>query len=445
MKETKHQPKAKKISVVTAGSVVVANMIGTGVFTSLGLQAAAVSSEFALLMLWLIGGIIAFCGALAYGELGAASPRSGGEYHLLGEIYHPAVGFLAGWVSATVGFAAPTALAAVALARYTAAVFPYLPVEHTAAFAVIFFALVHAHSVKTGSYFQNFFTTLKLLVVLFFIAAAAFVKQPVSLRLIPDSSDWAWLVSAPFAVSLVYVSYAYTGWNAAVYIAGELHNPQRNLPVSLFGSTLLVTLLYTAVNFVFLYAVPLSDLAGKIEIGFLVGTHIFGAAVGDMLSLLIALLLLSTVSAMVFVGPRILKVMGEDYAFLSPLAKVSGRQTPVYAIVFQTVITLLFIYTSSFEQAMMYTGFVLMTLTSLTVAGVYVLRRRRRQHTIPYKMWGYPVTPAVFLLANMWILGFTIYEKPFESLVGMLITLAGIVIYRLGNRTSDRHSALPRS
>lgn len=427
-----YQPIANSIGVFTASSVVVANMIGTGVFTSLGFQAAVIDSAFALLMLWLVGGAIAFCGALAYGELGAALPRSGGEYHLLGQIYHPAIGFLAGWVSATVGFAAPTALAAVALAKYTTAVFPQLPTNHLAASVVLAFALIHAHSVRVGSYFQNFFTALKLLVVLFFIAAVAFVEHPVPLRLLPTPSDWADLVSAPFAVSLVYVSYAYTGWNAAIYIAGELQQPQRNLPIALFGSTLLVTLLYTAVNFVFLYTVPTSDLAGKIEVAFLTGTRIFGSAIGNVLSLLVALLLLSTVSAMVFVGPRILKVMGEDYPFLSILAKVSGRQTPVYAIAFQTVVTLLFIYTASFEQAMMYTGFVLMLLTSLTVAGVYVLRRRYPLKVLPYRMWGYPITPAIFLLANLWILGFVAYEKPMESLVSLLIVAAGLLIYKIG-------------
>ncbi|WP_448520214.1 APC family permease [Rhodoflexus sp.] len=431
MSNKTNQPIAGNIGVMTAGSVVVANMIGTGVFTSLGFQAADITSVFALLMLWPIGGLIAFCGALAYGELGAASPRSGGEYHLLGEIYHPAIGFLAGWVSATVGFAAPTALAAVALAKYTAAVFPDLPTTHTAAAVVVAFALIHSYSVKVGSYFQNFFTLLKLLVVMFFVAAIAFVEQPVEFSLMPQASDWAWLASAPFAVSLVYVSYAYTGWNAAIYIAGELRNPQRDLPVSLFGSTLLVTMLYTAVNFVFLYTVPIADLAGKIEIGFLAGTYIFGSAIGDVLSLLIALLLLSTVSAMVFIGPRILKVMGEDYSFMSVLAKVSGRQTPVYATISQTVITLLFIYTASFEQAMMYTGFVLMMLTSLAVAGVYVLRLRHPNRPLPYKMWGYPVTPAVFLLANTWILGFVAYEKPWESLISTLIMVAGLAIYWL--------------
>lgn len=437
--EVSKQALKGNIGVITAGSVVIANMIGTGVFTSLGFQAADITSVFALLMLWLIGGIIAFCGALAYGELGAASPRSGGEYHLLGEIYHPAIGFLAGWVSATVGFAAPTALAAVALAKYTAAVFPAIPTTHTAAAVVVAFAVIHSYSVKIGSYFQNFFTLLKLLVVVFFVAAVAFVEQPVALSLLPQLSDLEWLTSAPFAVSLVYVSYAYTGWNAAIYIAGELRNPQRDLPISLFGSTLLVTILYTLVNFVFLYTVPLADLAGKIEIGFLAGTYIFGPAIGDVLSLLIALLLLSTVSAMVFIGPRILKVMGEDYTFLHQLSKVSGRQTPVYAIIFQTLITLLFIYTASFEQAMIYTGFVLMMLTSLAVAGVYVLRLRHPNRELPYKMWGYPVTPAIFLLANTWILGFVVYEKPWESLISTLIIVVGLTIYwlKIGGKSNN--------
>jgi APA family basic amino acid/polyamine antiporter len=426
--------KIRKISLLTAASIVVANMVGTGVFTSLGFQVMDIRSVFALLMLWAVGGVIAFCGALAYGELGTALPRSGGEYHLLSKIYHPVMGFMSGWVSATVGFAAPTAIAAVALARYTAAVFPALPINHLAAGVVIAFALVHAYSVALGSFFQVFFTVIKVAVTIFFIVAGFFVAIPQPISIAPGPDSWPVLLSAPFAISLVYVSYAYTGWNAAIYVVGELQKPSRNLPLALLLSTSFVMVLYVLVNYVFLYTVPMDELAGKIEIGFLAGEKIFQPAAANILSLMIAVLLLSTVSAMVFVGARITQVMGEDYKILQKLSLKSRNGIPVNALIFQTLVTLAFIYSSSFEQVMVYAGFTLALLTSVTVAGVYVLRWKQPGLHRPYKTSGYPVTPAIFLLANSWITAYVLIDRPIESLIGLGIIAAGLLVYFLNHR-----------
>ncbi|SHF17068.1 amino acid/polyamine/organocation transporter, APC superfamily [Fodinibius roseus] len=427
----------KTVGLVTAISIAVANMIGTGVFTSLGYQVVDIQSAFALVMLWVVGGVIALCGALSYGELGAALPRSGGEYHLLSEIYHPALGFLSGWVSLTAGFAAPTAIAAIALGEYTHAVFPAVPVTHLGALAVVLITLVHATSIRWGNLLQNVSTAIKVGVVLLFIVLGFMASEQQSISMIPTLSDWEILVSPFFAVALVYVSYAYTGWNAAVYIVGEIRNPQRNLPLALFIATVMVTVLYALLNYVFLLLVPIPELVGKVEVGFLAAEQMLGPAAADILSILIAVLMVSTISAMVFIGGRIGRVIGEDYRVFRTLSRQSDKQIPVNALIFQGVVTLFFLYTSSFEQVMIYATFLLIGMSSLTVAGVYVLRWQRPHMDRPYKTWGYPVTPALFLLANTFIMVYVVVERPLESLVGLAIMVVGILLYMANKKRSS--------
>lgn len=424
----------KSVGLFTAISIAVANMIGTGVFTSLGYQVVDIKSIFALIMLWVVGGVVALCGALAYGELGAALPRSGGEYHLLSEIYHPSIGFLSGWVSLTAGFAAPTAIAAIALGEYTHAVYPSVPVTHTGALAVVLITAVHSASIRWGNFLQNVSTAIKVAVVLLFIVLGFMASGHQPISLMPTLSDWEILISPYFAVALVYVSYAYTGWNAAVYIVGEIEKPQKNLPLALFSATVLVTVLYAVLNYVFLLLVPIPELMGKVEVGFLAAEHMLGPAAADVLSILIAVLMISTISAMVFIGGRISQVMGEDYHVLGKLGKRNKKEIPVNGLLFQGGMTLLFFYTSSFEQVMVYATFLLIGMSSLTVAGVYVLRWRRPDMERPYKTWGYPVTPALFLLVNTFIMGYVVVERPFESLVGLGIMVIGILLYMLNRK-----------
>ena len=418
-----------KVGLVTAASLVVANMVGTGIFTSVGFQVEYLSSPFALLMLWAVGGIISLCGALTYGELGAALPRSGGEYHLISELYHPSLGFIAGWISATLGFAGPTALAAIAFGDYTTAVFPGLSSTHLAAGIVLLCSAIHATSITWGSWFQNAFTALKVLLIVVFIGAAVRADPAHSITVLPDGPGMRELVSPGFAVSLVFVSYAYAGWNAAIYIVGEIRAPQRNLPRSLVLGTALVMVLYVLLNFVFLYTVPAQDMAGQVEVGFLSGSVIFGDAGGEVMSLFIALLLVSTVSALVYLGPRVTQAMGEDVHAFRWLAGTSERGIPVNSVLFQTGLSLLFIYTSTFDQVLVYAGFTLILSTMLTVAGVFVLRWRRPEIDRPYTTWGYPVTPLLFLAANAWILVYVLIDRPVESLIGLGIVAVGGALY----------------
>ncbi|RPD46458.1 amino acid permease [Hymenobacter sediminis] len=424
-----------KISLLTGVAIVVANMVGTGVFTSLGFQVVDIRSGFALLMLWGVGGVIALCGALSYGELAAALPRSGGEYHYLSRIYHPAVGFLSGWVSATVGFAAPTALAAMALGRYAQSLWPEVSPSALSVGVVLALALVHSSSRQAGSKFQVLVTAIKVLVLAGFIGAGLLVAKPQAIEFVPrGASDWQQLLSPAFAVSLVYVSYAYSGWNAAVYLTGEVDQPQRNLPRILLLGTGMVLLLFVGLNFVFLYSTPISKLSGQLEVGFVVATELFGPAAGRLMGGAIAVLLISTVSSMIFAGPRIVQVMGEDLPTLRPLAKLSVNGIPVRATIFQTALTLLFILTATFEQVLLYAGFVLSLFTFLSVLGLFVLRFRQPQLPRPYRAWGYPFTPLLFLLLNGWTLWFIGRSKPVETLYGLATLAAGLLVYFVSQR-----------
>ena len=427
----KRPPPQPSISVVTATAIVVANMVGTGVFTSLGFQVSGIPSGFSLLLLWVIGGVCALCGALAYGELAAALPRSGGEYHFLSEIFHPSVGFVAGWASATAGFAAPVALAAIAFGHYAQGIFPGVSPQILSLGVVGIVTAVHLSSVRAGSAFQNVFTWVKVLLILVFIVAGCTLcpGQPISFA--PHSGDVGMVFSAPFAVSLVYVMYSYSGWNGSAYIIGEVTSPARNVPRSLLAGTLIVTALYVGLNFVFLYTTPLASLAGQLEIGNIAGGQIFGAKGGFIVGALISLSLISSVSSMTWIGPRVTMTMGEDLRALRFLGRRTRRGIPVAAILLQQAIVLVLIFTATFQMALVYVQFTLILCSFLTVLGMMVLRWTHPDLPRPYKTWGYPFTPLIFLGVSLWMMGYVIKSQPWESLAGLGTMATGLLIYFL--------------
>ncbi len=428
----------QSISLATATSITIANMIGTGVFTSLGFQVVDIHSGFALLMLWVVGGVFALCGALAYGELAAALPRSGGEFHFLSRIFHPSLGFLSGWVSLTVGFAAPIALAAMAFGRYWARVFPDTSPLIPSCAVVVLVTLAHLRDLRVGSAFQNVFTVFKVVLILVFIGAAIISDAPAAISFAPQASDWSVMMGAPFAISLLFVTYAYAGWNAATYVTGEVADPAENVPRSLALGTGLVLLLYVGLNWAFLASAPISELAGQIEVGHVAAARIFGDSGGALMSSMLCIALVSTISAMIWAGPRVTQVMGQDFAFFRALAKTHSGGSPRRAILLQTALVLVLLLTATFEAVLIYIQFTLILSSMLTVLGVFYLRRTEPDLPRPYKTWGYPLTPLLFVAISVVTMGHTLWTRPWESLAGLVTVLAGLPIYWLSPRIGDR-------
>lgn len=421
----------QKIGLFTAIAYVVANMVGTGVFTSLGFQlSGGVTDVAAIMILWLMGGIIAFTGAQVYGELGAVMPRSGGEYHFLSELYHPAIGFMSGFFSMFVGFAAPIALAAIALGEYFSNIYSIIDVRYIAAGVIIIISVVHALGVKTGSAFQLIFTIIKILLIVGFIVAGfIFAPEHQDISVIPTSITWSQVLSAGFAVSLIYVYYSYSGWNASAYFVSELKNPAKNLPRSLIIGTLIVIVLYLLLNFVFLYVSPVADLAGKLDVGAVAANSIFGREGGIIMSGLISLLLISTISSMIFVGPRVIQVIGEDYPALGFMSKKQKNGVPLIAIIVQSSISLILLFTSTFDTLLGYLGVVMNIFCFLTVMGVFIHRKRYPGMKRPYKTWGYPVVPVIFMLFVLWNFIYMLKDKTTETLIGLSTLAVGLVFY----------------
>ena len=430
--------KQHKIGFNTAVSIVIANMIGTGVFTSLGFQVLGIESGFALIILWVVGGILALCGALTYGEIGAAFPESGGEYNYLSKLYHPAVGFISGWVSVTVGFAAPIAAAAVALGQYVSKVYPSVNAVVLALSIIAIITLIHSINLKAGSLFQRIFTIVKVVCIVMFVGFGLFHVPEHTVNFSADTTAWNDIFSKGFAISLIYVTYAYSGWNAASYISGEMKDAKRNLPKALFVGTLIVMVIYTLLNYVFLYSVPIPELKGVLEVGYLSANKIFGVQVGQFMRLVIAVLLISTISAMVLAGPRVMKSMGTDIKGLRFFAVSNKNNVPYVAIIFQSIIAAVLVLTSSFQSLITYVGFTLNLFTFLTVAGIFILRFKHKHIETSYKTFLYPITPLLFLSIILFILVYIMIEKPVESLYGLGTVLLGLFVYFITNKKEDK-------
>ncbi len=414
------------IGWLTATALVVANMIGAGIFSSLGFQLEATQNSWSIMLLWSLGAVMAVCGAFSYAELGTRWPRSGGEYHFLSEAFHPMLGYLSGWVSLTIGFSAPVALAGMAMGEYVG---PYLgiPGIRLALIVIIAISILHSISIRKSSLLQIITTLLKLLIILLFIFAGLVIPAG-------DSAfnwDSGWkneLVLPAFAVSFVYVTFSYSGWNAAAYIVDEMRDAARNLPMALISGTILVSGLYLLLNFVFLKHNPLEALSGKLEIGQITANAIFGSSGGEIVSFAIGLLLLSGISAMVWAGPRVTQVMGEDHALWRWFSVKTRGSIPLRALWLQTAITVLLLLSGTFEQVIVYSGFVLQLFAALTVAAVFVARSRPGG-TKGYKSPLFPLPQLLFLLPSIWILIYLMKAQPLETGLGLLNLFLGALIY----------------
>lgn len=429
----------EKIGWKSAAAIVIANMVGTGVFTTLGFQLDVVQNAWSILFLWMGGALISLLGAFSYAEVGTHLPESGGEYHFLSRTLHPVIGYLSGWVSMTVGFAAPIALAAIAMGAYLGDSLPVSP-NAIAVITILVISVMHSFSLKKSSRFQDLLTLVKIGLLLLLVVVG--LTRPAPQGTLDWSAQWQNDVFLPgYAVALIFVTYAYSGWNAAAYIVGEIKKPGKNLPIALIGGTAVVSLFYILLQFALLRQAPVVAMQGRVEVGQIAAEYMFGDQGGRWVSGMISFLLVSSISAMIWVGPRISRAMSADYSLWKFLEKDNRHGVPVRAIWFQTAISLLLIMTGSFKEVLLYSGFVLQLFTAITVGSIFILRKRKEQAGV-FRSPGYPWVQWAYIGISIWIIVFTISDKPMASLVGLGNLGVGLLTWRISKRREQGESSV---
>jgi APA family basic amino acid/polyamine antiporter len=419
----------QKYSFTVAVTVVIANMIGTGVFTSLGYQVGPIPSGFSILILWLVGGVVSLCGAFCYAEIATSLKKSGGEYLFLSKLFHPVLGFLSGWISLLVGFAGAISAVAIAIGEYSNDLLG-LPVRLVAVISIVIISAIHLLGVKTGGMAQNILTGLKLFLIAFFCIAPLFMSGTGSgISFMPQAGDGDLITSAGWAISLVFVVYAYSGWNASAYIAGNLDNPEKTLPRSLIIGTLVVTLVYLALNAMFLSAATFSELENQNDIGNIVAVKLFGSTTGLIFSGLFSFALLSTLSAMTIAGPRVAEAMGEDYPLLKSLTKKNKYEMPHLAIIAQGAWSIVLVMLSDFKEIIQYISVSLSWFTLFTVIGLFILRKRVPKSERPFSTPLYPLTPIVFIACTLWMIYYMTMNEPKVILYSLGTVALGLILY----------------
>jgi APA family basic amino acid/polyamine antiporter len=452
----------REIGLFSATVLVIANMMGTGIFTTSGFILAEVKDPRALLFCWVCGGVFALCGALCYGELGARFPKAGGEYVFLKESFGKPVGFLSGWISLIVGFSAPIAAASIAFATYAfkalqipagdatvmslmgTPVVTLSPLNLAAIGAIGVFTAIHYHSLRMGSRVQNLLTLFKVALVVGFICAGFYFGHGTFHHLQTPAMPPSTIGAEKIAVSLIFVSFAYSGWNAAAYLGSEITNPKRNIPYALFIGTAVVAVLYILLNLVYLYALAPQQMFGVLEVGAKAAASLFGEHFSRFFSGAVALGILSVLSAMIMTGPRIYYAMSKDGIFFSAFGRLNpDRKTPASSIFLQAFIASAMVLSASFDTLLIYIGFTLSFFALLTVMGLMRIRRADRTNREGYTTWGYPVTPLLFIVGNLWIIIYSIRSRPAAALIGLATIGLGILAYFFFERRC--HPRRPRA
>lgn len=423
-----------KIGWKTAAALVISNMIGTGVFTSLGYQISDLKNTTSILLLWSIGGVLALIGAFIYSELASKFKQSGGDYIYLSRTFHPLFGYLSSWISLFVGFSAPISLAALAMGKYLN-VFGLELGKEFAIGMIVIVAVFQSFSLNLSSKFQNIFTVLKIGFIIILIALGFYFAPAVAPNAVLFDSTWKNELLLPaFATSLVYVTFAYTGWNSASYIIEEIDRPKRNLPKALFVGVIFVTISYVLLNFVFLKHASSAALEGQenianISFGNLLGNHV------KWVSCFIALQLIATISGYLWIGSRLTQATARENKLWNFMAKENKNRIPVRAIWVHTTISILLIFSGDFEVIFTYTSFVLQILATLAICTAFFIKRD--ELTIIKSRFFY-VLPAVFLMFSLYICYFVLMQKPKESLFGLGIIALGIILFYVDKRIDSK-------
>ena len=435
----------RQLGIVSATALVISNMIGSGILTTTGYLAGDLGSAKLVLLIWAVGAICALAGAFCYSELGVNFPSSGGEYVYLTQAFGPTWGFMTGWVSFFAGFSAPIAASALAFSDYFGYFFPafklanahswefrFGPTQLLACSVVAAFSILNCLGIRRSARVQNILTSTKVLIILAFMAAGfAFGSGSWDNFSVPAVRTSTTPIYSQFFVSLLFIYFAYSGWNAATYVAEELKQPARTLPLSLACGTLLVAALFVGLNVLFIYSTPLEDMKGQVAIGALAATHLFGPAVAGIFNAAMLLSLLATMNAMVTIGPRVYYAMAKNGAFFSAAAKVDPRwHTPVIAIVAQAICTML-MTVSPFVDLLTYIGLMLNFFTALSVASLFIFRRRTGWQKLGVVSFAYPLVPAFFVAMGIWITIRAIELRPMVAAAAAVTVAAGALVYHL--------------
>lgn len=437
----------RKLGLFPVTNIVIANMIGAGIFTTSGLLMGDLKNPLLMIALWIIGGFIALCGALSYGELGAAIPQAGGEYIFLSKLYNPMFGFLSGWISFIVGFSAPIAASSLGFSEYLTRAAPQLlGLGDTLGFddpllikklisilVIVVFTVVHLRGIEFGSKVQNYLTILKIgLIIGFIVIGISFGKGEVEHFIQGSSFTFNFGGWKVIGLSLMWIMFAYSGWNAATYIGSEVEDPIKNLPRSLLLGTAIVTLLYLGLNIFYVYAVAPENMEGVISIGGLAMGSLFGKSMDNLVSLLIAFALLSSISAFIILGPRVYFSMARDGYFFQFLSKLHpAHHVPSMAILLQGLFSIIIVLSGTLEQILTYMGFSLGIFPILTVAGVFKLRR---SDISVLKLPGFPVVQIIYILFGTSMLVLAFLERTVESSIAILTVLVGVPVYFIFKR-----------
>jgi APA family basic amino acid/polyamine antiporter len=425
-----------KIGWKTAAALVVSNMIGTGVFTSLGYQLTDIQNTFSIVLIWVLGGLFALIGAFTYAELGTNFDDSGGDYVFLSKLIHPIVGYVYAWVSLTVGFTAPIAISVMAMKSYLNPINPSLFNEWFGILVILVLTAIHSISIGQSGKFQNISTGIKIGFVLLLILLGFSLVPAQEVTAINLSSSWKEEIFLPgFAVSLLYVTYAYTGWNSAAYIVDEINDPRKNLPKALLIGTVLVTVFYVLLQIVFLKHASVEQMSGKVEVAFVAFKNVLGSEGSRWISYFIAIQLIATISGYLWIGSRITFAMAKDHSPWKKIAVKNKNGIPVRALWLQAGISILLTLTGTFEQVLLYASFVLQLMGTLTVASIFWLKGRKGAYKSPFK----PFLQIAFILFSLWILGYMLVERPKESAIGLLFVLSGVVTYFFSNKSKKEH------
>ncbi|MFV0188180.1 amino acid permease [Empedobacter falsenii] len=423
-----------KIGWKTAAALVISNMIGTGVFTSLGYQISDLKNTTSILLLWLIGGILALMGAFIYSELASKFKQSGGDYIYLSRTFHPLFGYLSSWISLFVGFSAPISLAALAMGKYLN-IFGFDLGKEFAIAMILIVAIFQSFSLNLSSKFQNIFTILKVVFIIFLIAIGFYYTPEVQPNAILFDSSWKGELLLPaFATSLVYVTFAYTGWNSASYIVEEINQPKKNLPKALFIGVVFVTISYVLLNYVFLKHASAAALSGQENVANISFANLLGNNV-KWVSCFIALQLIATISGYLWIGSRLTQATARENKLWSFMAKENKNRIPVRAIWVHTAISILLIFSGDFEVIFTYTSFVLQILATLAVCTAFFIKQD--ELTIIKSKFFY-VLPALFLAFSLYICYFVLMQKPKESLFGLGIIALGIILFYFDKRIENK-------